>query len=107
VLVLSAATAAQLVRSAAALSGNLLDGVVLHRFVTQAHLKEVPAHRNGGDGIRAGRGTTDVSIEGARASGNRGNGITVNGSALADGPSATGVATGAFGGHAVTNSSLT
>lgn len=104
---LFAANTAQLDISDADFSGNLLDGVVLHRFVTQAHLKEVTAHRNGGDGIRAGRGTTDVSIEGARASGNRGNGITVNGSALADGPSATGVATGAFGGHAVTNSSLT
>lgn len=104
---LFAANTAQLDISDADFSGNLLDGVVLHRFVTQAHLEEITAHRNGGDGIRAGRGTTDVSIDGAHASGNRGNGITVNGSALADGPSATGVATGAFGGHCVTGSSVT
>ena len=104
---LFAANTARLDINDADFSGNLLDGVVLHRFVTQAHLEEVTAHRNGGDGIRAGRGTTDVSIDGAHASGNRGNGITVNGSALADGPSATGVATGAFGGHSVTGSSVT
>ncbi len=88
-------------------SDNLLDGVVLHRFVTGATLTDVEAHRNGGDGVRAGRGTTDVSIQRARTARNSGNGITLEGGALADGPSATGVATGAFGGHTVTDSTVT
>src|SRR5699024_2518210 len=87
-------------------SDNLLDGVVLHRFVTAARLTEVTAHSNGGDGIRAGRGTTEISIEGARTYRNRDNGITLNGSALADGPGATGLPTGMFGGHAVTGSTV-
>lgn len=88
-------------------SDNLLDGVVLHRFVTGATLADVEAHRNGGDGVRAGRGTTDVSIERARTARNDRNGITLEGGSLADGPSATGVATGAFGGHTVTDSTVT
>src|SRR5699024_11208806 len=87
-------------------SDNLLDGVVLHRFVTAARLTEVTAHSNGGDGIRAGRGTTEISIEGARTYRNRDNGITLNGSALAAGPGATGLPTGRFGGHAVTGSTV-
>ncbi|MGP9539198.1 right-handed parallel beta-helix repeat-containing protein [Brachybacterium sp. AOP43-C2-M15] len=101
-----AANTAQLRISDSDFSHNLLDGVVLHRFVTAAQLTEVTAHSNGGDGIRAGRGTTDVSIDGAEVSGNRGNGITLDGAALADGPGATGIATGVFGGHAVTGSSV-
>lgn len=103
---LFASSTAQLDINDAEFSDNLLDGVVLHRFVTQAQLTGVTAHRNGGDGMRAGRGTTDVSIDDADVFGNRGNGITLNGSGLADGPSATGVATGAFGGHTVTGSSI-
>ena len=75
-------------------SDNLLDGMVLHRFVTGADLQDVTAHDNGADGFRTGRGTTDVTIDGANVSGNGDDGIRLDGSALADGPSSTGVATG-------------
>lgn len=85
-------------------SDNLLDGMVLHRFVTGADLQDVTAHDNGADGIRTGRGTTDVTIDGANVSGNGDDGIRLDGSALADGPSSTGVATGGFGGFAVSRS---
>lgn len=104
---LFAANTAQLTVRDSDFTGNLLDGVVLHRFVTAARLSGVRAHSNGGDGIRAGRGTTDVSIDEAEVSRNRGNGITLDGSALADGPGATGLATGVFGGHAVSGSTVT
>ena len=103
---LFAANTAPLTITDSDFSDNLLDGVVLHRFVTAAELAEVTAHSNGGDGIRAGRGTTDVSIAGSRVSYNRGNGIALNGSGLADGPGATGPPTGMFGGHAVTGSTV-
>jgi hypothetical protein len=104
---LFAANTAELTVSDCDFTDNLLDGVVLHRFVTAARLSGVRAHSNGGDGIRAGRGTTDVSIDDAEVSRNRGNGITLDGSALADGPGATGLATGVFGGHAVSGSTVT
>lgn len=87
-------------------SDNLVDGVVLHRFVSGAELTDIDARGNGMHGIRAARGSTDMTVKKAAVSGNGYNGITVQAGPLADGPSATGASTGGFGGHTVTDSKV-
>lgn len=85
-------------------SGNLVDGVVLHRFVSNAVLQDVVSQRNGGDGILLARASTGTVLSEVQSLGNARNGITISGLPLASGPSATGTPVGDYGNNSVSNS---
>lgn len=85
-------------------SASLIDGVVLHRFVTNAVLEAVVSQRNGGDGIVLARASTGTVLSEVRSLSNGRNGITVSGLPLATGPSATGTPVGDYGNNSVSNS---
>lgn len=83
---------------------NLLSGVVMHRYVTNAVIERAVSESNGGDGFILSRATTGTILSAVMATGNQGNGITINGRPLATGPSATGTPVGDYGNNSVANS---
>lgn len=85
---------------------NLVDGLVLHRGVTNAVVQDTSASRNGVDGVSVLRGATGVALERITADENGRNGIRLAGGPLADGPSATGTTTARYGNNHVSNSRL-
>ncbi len=89
-----------------AFDNSLVDGLVLHRFVSNAVVEGTRAQGNGGDGIVLARATTGAVLSEVVASENARNGVTVSGLPLADGPSATGTAVGDYGNNSVANSTI-
>ncbi|QMU74552.1 right-handed parallel beta-helix repeat-containing protein [Streptacidiphilus sp. PB12-B1b] len=85
-------------------SGSLIGGVVLHRFATNAVIDRVDSSSNHGDGFAIARAAQDVQIEDCTAAYNSGNGYTVNGQALSNGPSASGEPEGAYGNNTIDTS---
>ena len=83
---------------------NLVDGLVLHRGVTDTVVHNVTASHNAVDGVRVTRAATGVLIDRLTAEQNGRNGLTLEGGPLADGPSATGTPVGSYGNNAVSNS---
>lgn len=83
---------------------NLVDGLVLHRGVTDTVVHNVTASHNAVDGVRVTRAATGVVIDRLTAEQNGRNGLTLEGGPLADGPSATGTPVGSYGNNAVSNS---
>ena len=69
---------------------NLVDGLVMHRYVTNAVVDSSTANGNAGDGIVLSRATTGIVLSEIEAKDNHRNGLTMSGLPLADGPSATG-----------------
>lgn len=83
---------------------NLVDGVVLHRDVTNSTVVGSTATGNAQDGFNLTRATSSVVLDGLVARDNGRNGITVEGRPLVDGPSATGIAVTSYGDNEVRNS---
>ena len=83
---------------------NLVDGLVLHRGVTDTVVHNTTASHNGVDGLSVTRAATGVVLDRLTVEENGRNGITLEGGPLADGPSATGTPTGSYGNNQVTNS---
>ena len=83
---------------------NLVDGLVLHRGVSNTVVHNSTASHNGVDGISVTRAATGVILDRITADENGRNGIRLEGGPLADGPSATGTATGDYGNNTVSNS---
>lgn len=88
-------------------TGSLVDGVVFHREVVNSRISSVESSRNNGDGFVVSRGSQGIMLDTVTATNNGGNGITIDATPLADGPSATGLSTAAYGGHSVVNSRVT
>lgn len=88
-------------------SQNQFDGVLLHRYVTNALITGTTASDNAGDGFALDRATSGITINQSVASGNAGNGYRIVGRALADGPSAVGTSTRSYGNSSVSNSVAT
>lgn len=86
---------------------NLVDGVVFHREVNNSRITGVESTDNGGDGFRVTRGSQGIMLDTVVAANNTGNGITIDATPLADGPSATGLSSAAYGGHSVLKSRIT
>ncbi|MFG2044898.1 right-handed parallel beta-helix repeat-containing protein [Dactylosporangium sp. NPDC048998] len=82
---------------------SLADGIVMHRFVTDADVQRVVSRDNGRDGF-ALRATQQVQVRDSVAERNGRNGFTVNGQPLADGLSASGESTAPYGVNSVLNS---
>ena len=87
-------------------SNSLVDGLVLHRFVTNAVIEQTSALDNGGDGIILSRATTGIVLNEVTSSRNVRNGVLISGRPLANGPNATGTPTGAYGNNSLSNSTL-
>lgn len=86
-------------------TGSLITGVVLHRFATQAVLQNVVSNRNYGDGFLIARAAQEIQISSSRADYNLGNGFTVNGQPISQGPSAAGEPLGAYGNNTLARNS--
>jgi hypothetical protein len=85
---------------------NMVDGLVMHRYVVNAVVESTSANLNGGDGIVLARATTGIVLSEITARGNQRNGVTMSGLPLANGPSATGISVGSYGNNSVANSSI-
>lgn len=85
-------------------ANNLVDGLVLHRGVTNTVVHNTTASHNGVDGVSVTRAATGVILDRLTTENNGRNGIRLEGGPLADGPSATGTATGDYGDNTVSNS---
>jgi len=83
---------------------SLVDGLVLHRDVKNTLVRSTMALDNARDGFSLRRATSGVDFDNVTATGNGRNGISLDGSALADGPNATGTSTGVYGNNTVSNS---
>ncbi|GER22257.1 hypothetical protein NCCP1664_07540 [Zafaria cholistanensis] len=86
--------------------GSLVDGLVLHRFVTDAAITRTDSSRNAVDGFTLGRSTTGVVLDRVTAEDNGRNGVSMDGRALADGPNAVGTAVEIYGRNRITESTL-
>jgi hypothetical protein len=85
---------------------SLVDGVVMHRYVTKAVIDSSTADGNAGDGFVLSRATTGIVLSKIEANGNHRNGLTMYGLPLADGPSSTGASLKSYGNNTVSNSKL-
>jgi nitrous oxidase accessory protein NosD len=77
-------------------------GIVMHRYVSDAHLVGVSAIHNAGNGFTLERATTGVTLDRSVARDNGGSGFVVSGRPLTDGPSPLGASTASYGDNAVT-----
>lgn len=85
-------------------SNNLVDGIVLHRSVTNSTITSTTTHDNAVDGFAMTRAATGIVVNQLTATRNGRDGISLNGSPLANGPSATGAAVGSYGNNVLSNS---
>jgi len=83
---------------------SLVDGIIMHRFVTNSEITRTSSHDNEKDGFRLTRGTSGIVLDRLTAKKNGANGISLNGKPLAEGPSATGTSVGSYGNNEVSNS---
>jgi hypothetical protein len=83
-------TASELSISGTRIEDSLIDGVVLHRGVTDSAIESVESSGNARDGIVVERSSSGIAMSGVTASGNGRNGISIDGRALVEGPSASG-----------------
>lgn len=84
-----------------------VDGIVLHRYVTNMVLQSSVTQDNAGDGVILSRATTGVVLSEVTAQRNSRNGLSMIGLPLATGPSATGTATGDYGNNSVVSGRFT
>lgn len=79
------------------ISGSLIDGIVLHRFVTATSIRSTVTTDNAVDGLSIARSSASITLKGITSSENGRNGVSIDGQPLADGPSADGAPTVAYG----------
>ncbi|GAA3243376.1 right-handed parallel beta-helix repeat-containing protein [Actinocorallia longicatena] len=82
---------------------SMVHGVVLHRFTYNGRIERTLSRNNRGDGFVISRAAHDIRITGSTAEGNYGNGFTLNGQALAKGPSAAGESIEPYGNNTIEN----
>lgn len=85
---------------------SLIDGIVLHRFVTDSTIESTRAIGNSRDGIAVERSSSAIAMTGVTASANGRNGITIDGRSLVDGPSANGTPVAEYGDVHVSDSTV-
>ena len=83
---------------------SLVDGIVLHRDVTNNIIKTTTSRGNALDGFSLTRASTGVELDRVTATGNGRNGISLEGGSLAQGPSATGTPVAIYGNNVVSDS---
>ena len=88
------------------ITGSLVDGLALHRGVSDAVIRRTTSSGNNVDGFSLDRSSTGVVYSDVTAEDNGRNGISLDGQALADGPNAVGTGTREFGGNTVRGSTI-
>ncbi|MBO3745170.1 right-handed parallel beta-helix repeat-containing protein [Streptosporangiaceae bacterium NEAU-GS5] len=83
---------------------SLVHGVFMHRFAKNATIEDTQVIGSGGDGFVLSRATEKVRVTDCLAQGNGRNGFTLNGRALAEGPSASGESLATYGDSSVNHS---
>lgn len=83
---------------------SLVHGVFMHRFAKNATISHTEVTGSGGDGFVLSRATEKVQVDNCLAEGNGRNGFTLDGRALAKGPSASGESLAVYGDSSVNNS---
>ncbi|WP_329426394.1 right-handed parallel beta-helix repeat-containing protein [Streptosporangium sp. NBC_01495] len=83
---------------------SLVHGVFMHRFAKNATIEATEVIGSGGDGFVLSRATEKVKVVDCLAERNKRNGFTLNGRALAEGPSASGESLAVYGDSSVSNS---
>lgn len=83
---------------------SLVHGVFMHRFAKNATIEATKVIGSGGDGFVLSRATEKVKVIDSLAERNGRNGFTLNGRALASGPSASGESLAVYGDSSVSNS---
>lgn len=91
----------------AIVQNSRMDGIVLHRFVSNAVIANSTVRASALNGFMVSRAASDIRLDTDTAVANHRDGIYVDGRALATGPSATGTALTSYGNNAVTNSTVT
>lgn len=85
---------------------STVSGLVLHRSVTSAQVQQVRVEGSGLDGVVVTKGVEGTTLSQVEARGNRRDGIRLDGSPLASGPSASGQSMRSFGGNVVATSTV-
>lgn len=93
--------------SGSRIEDSLVDGLVMHRDVTASTVVATTSTGNAVDGFRLARSTSGIVLERLTSTGNGRNGISIEGTPLADGPSATGTGTQMSGANSVSESTVT
>ncbi|MWK34894.1 right-handed parallel beta-helix repeat-containing protein [Actinomadura sp. J1-007] len=86
------------------IENSLVNGLVMHRFAKNANISNTTVTGSAGDGFVLSRATEKVRVTNCTAERNGHNGFTVNGQALAVGPSASGESLESFGDSSINNS---
>ena len=90
-------TATKLTMSRVRVQNSMVDGIVLHRAVTETTIESSESSGNAIDGIVVDRSSSAITMTGVTVSGNGRNGISVDGRPLAEGPTAGGTPVGEYG----------
>lgn len=98
--------ATELAISGTRVHDSLIDGIVLHRFVTASTIESTESTGNGRDGIVVERSSSAIAMTAVTASANGRNGISIDGRALVDGPSANGTPVAEYGDVHVSDSTV-
>lgn len=93
--------------SGSRIEDSLVDGLVMHRDVTASTVVATTSTGNAVDGFRLARSTSGIVLERLTSTDNGRNGISIEGTPLADGPSATGTGTQMSGANSVSESTVT
>lgn len=93
-----------LVVDGAVFDGSAADGVLLHRGSTGATVSNSSARDNGGNGVAADRGASEVTLRAVVAEYNSADGIRVDGRPLAERPGPAGMSLDGFAGFQVLDS---
>jgi nitrous oxidase accessory protein NosD len=88
------------------ISHSLVDGLVLHRFVSDARITRTTAADNGVDGFAVGRSCGGVVLVEVNALRNGRDGVSLNGRPLVNGPNASGRAVLAYGDDRMSGSTI-
>ncbi len=83
---------------------SIVHGVFMHRFAKNATISDTEVTGSGGDGFVLSRATEKVQVNNCLAENNGRNGFTLDGRALAHGPSASGESLAVYGDSSVNNS---
>jgi nitrous oxidase accessory protein NosD len=89
------------------ITGSLVDGLAVHRAVSDMKVTRTTASHNNVDGFSVDRSSTHVVYQDVTASGNGRDGITVDGEPLAAGPNAVGTSVDEYGDNQVIGSTIT
>ena len=93
--------------SDSAFTNSAINGVVLHRYVSNGVVSTTTSSHNAGNGFTLDRASTGITLSEATATANADSGVVISGRPLADGPSSVGSPTSSYGGNSVANSTVT